>query len=128
MRLLLDTHVFLWWIAGDERVSTPAARAIGDGAAEVFVSAASLWEIAIMARLGRLEIDGDPARFLPGQLRENAFQGLPVSAGHALRVWSLPELHRDPFDRMLVAQAQAEGLAIVTADREIPRYGVETVW
>jgi PIN domain nuclease of toxin-antitoxin system len=128
VKLLLDTHVFLWWIAGDERVSARAARAIGDGRAEVFVSAASLWEIAIKARLGRLRIDGDPARFLSGQLRENAFQGLPVGASHALRVWALPDLHRDPFDRMLVAQAQAEGLKIVTADREIARYAVETVW
>jgi len=128
VKLLLDTHAFLWWVAGDDRLSERAAGAIGDGRREVFVSAASLWEIAIKARLGRLSVPGDPGRFVTGQLRENSFQGLPVTATHALGVWSLPDHHQDPFDRMLVSQALAEGMTLVTADRQIGRYGVETLW
>ncbi len=128
MRALLDTHAFLWWISGDEHLSDRASHAIADGRNEIFVSAASIWEIAIKARLGRLSIPGDPGRFIGGQLVENAFRGLPIVAGHALRVWELPDHHRDPFDRMLIAQAQVEGLALISRDSEVARYDVEVVW
>lgn len=128
MRALLDTHAFLWWIAGDERLSGRAGEAIADGRNEVFVSAASVWEIAIKARLGRLDIPGDPGRFISGQIVENAFRGLPIVAGHALRVWELPDHHRDPFDRMLVAQAQVEGLTFVSGDQQVARYDVAVLW
>lgn len=128
MRALLDTHAFLWWIAGDDRLSDPASRTIADSANEILVSAASIWEIAIKARLGRLSIPGDPGQFIGGQVVENAFRGLPIVAGHALRVWELPDHHRDPFDRMLVAQAQVEGLALISRDPHVARYDVEVIW
>jgi len=128
VRALLDTHAFLWWISGDEQLSDRASRTIADGRNEIFVSAASIWEIAIKARLGRLSIPGDPGQFIGGQVVENAFRGLPIVAGHALRVWELPDHHRDPFDRMLVAQAQVEGLALLTRDPQVSRYDVEVLW
>lgn len=128
MRALLDTHAFLWWISGDDRLSDRASQTIADGRNEIFVSAASIWEIAIKARLGRLSIPGDPGQFIGGQVVENAFRGLPIVAGHALRIWELPDHHRDPFDRMLVAQAQVEGLALISRDPEVARYDIEVVW
>jgi PIN domain nuclease of toxin-antitoxin system len=128
VRALLDTHAFLWWIAGDDRLSRRASRVIADVGNEVFVSAASIWEIAIKGRLGRLSIPGDPGKFIAGQIVENAFRGLPVVAGHALRVWELPDHHHDPFDRMLVAQAQVEGLTLVSRDRHVAMYDVEVLW
>jgi PIN domain nuclease of toxin-antitoxin system len=128
VRALLDTHAFLWWIAGDERLSGRVSQAIADGRNEIFVSAASIWEIAIKARLGRLSIPGDPGKFIGGQIAENSFRGLPIVAGHALRVWELPDHHRDPFDRMLVAQAQVEGLTFVSRDPEVSRYDIEVLW
>jgi PIN domain nuclease of toxin-antitoxin system len=126
--MLLDTHAFLWWIAGDERLSRRAAQAIADGGNEIFVSAASIWEIAIKGRLGRLGIPGDPGAFIGGQIVENAFRGLPIDAAHALRIWSLPDHHQDPFDRMLVAQAQVEGLKLVSRDPLVAKYDVEVIW
>jgi PIN domain nuclease of toxin-antitoxin system len=128
VRALLDTHAFLWWIAGDERLSGSASQAIADGKNEIFVSAASIWEIAIKARLGRLSVPGDPGQFIGGQIVENAFRGLPIVAEHALRVWQLPDHHQDPFDRMLVAQAQVEGLSLVSGDAMVARYDIEVVW
>ena len=128
MRALLDTHAFLWWITGDERLSDRVSQLIADGRNEMFVSAASIWEIAIKGRLGRLSISGDPAKFIGGQIVENSFRGLPIVAGHALRVWELPDHHRDPFDRMLVAQAQVEGLALVSRDPQVSKYDIEVVW
>jgi PIN domain nuclease of toxin-antitoxin system len=128
VRALLDTHAFLWWISGDDLLSERAQQAIADGRNEIFVSAASIWEIAIKARLGRLSVPGDPGQFIGGQVVENAFRGLPIMAGHALRVWELPDHHRDPFDRMLVAQAQVEGLALISRDPHVARYDVEVVW
>jgi len=125
---LLDTHAFLWWITGEDRLSERASRTIADGRNEIFLTAASIWEIAIKARLGRLSIPGDPGQFIGGQVVENAFRGLPIVAGHALRIWELPDHHRDPFDRMLVAQAQVEGLALISRDPEVARYDVEVVW
>jgi PIN domain nuclease of toxin-antitoxin system len=128
VRALLDTHAFLWWIAGDGRLSERASQAIADGGNENFESAASIWEIAIKARLGRLSVPDDPGQFIGGQMVENAFRGLPIVAEHALRVWGLPDHHQDPFDRLLVAQAQAEGLALISCDRQLAQYGVEVVW
>ena len=128
MRALLGAHAFLWWIAGDERLSDRVSQAITDGRNDIFVSAASVWEIAIKGRLGRLSIPGDPGKFIGGQIAENCFRGLPIVAEHALRVWTLPDHHRDPFDRMLVAQAQVEGLALISRDQQVSRYDVEVVW
>jgi PIN domain nuclease of toxin-antitoxin system len=126
--VLLDTHAFLWWIAGDARLSRRATQAIADGGNDIFVSAASLWEIAIKGRLGRLGLPGDPGAFIGGQIVENDFRGLPIDAAHALQIWRLPDHHQDPFDRMLVAQAQVEGLKLVSRDPLVAQYDVEVIW
>ena len=128
MKVLLDTHAFLWWIADSARLSVRAHEIISDGDNELYISAVTGWEIAVKARLGRIELPDDPQRFIPDQMRMNAMQGLPVQMSHALQVFALPHYHRDPFDRMLVAQAQIEGLPILTADPQIGLYQVEVIW
>lgn len=128
MTLLLDTHAFLWWIADDPRLSGAARDEIANAENEVWVSAASGWEIAIKAGLGRIELPTDPERFIPDQLARNDMTSLPVQMGHALRAAHLPNHHRDPVDRLLVAQAQAEAVPLVTRDPEIARYEVELLW
>ena len=128
MKLLLDTHAFLWWVAASGELSRKAKSAIGSARNECFVSVAGGWEIAIKVSLGKLRIDGAPDRFLPEQLAANGFQPLPIDLQHAARVATLPLHHRDPFDRLLVAQALAEELAVVTADPIFARYGVKRVW
>ncbi len=128
MRVLLDTHAFLWWITDSEKLSARARRVIAAADNEVFFSAASGWEIAIKARLGRVVLPEDPERFIPAQLDANGFQILPVHLRHALRVSALPDLHRDPFDRLLIAQAALEGLTILSGDKQLSGYSVKVVW
>ena len=128
MRVLLDTHVFLWWITDDERLSPRAREVMVEGRNTLVLSAASGWEMAVKAQLGRLSVAGDFASFLSEQLALNGIDTLPVTMAHALHVFELPAHHRDPFDRLLVAQALLEGIPIVTADPEIARYPVEVIW
>ena len=123
MRLLLDTHVLLWWLADDAQLGADARAAIGDGESHVAVSAASAWEIAIKQRLGKLRAPDD----LAAQLARHRFVPLAVTVPHARRAGALPPVHDDPFDRMLVAQAELEGLIVVTRDAAIGRYGVPTL-
>jgi PIN domain nuclease of toxin-antitoxin system len=128
MNALLDTHVFLWWVTDDARLSARAREVIGDGSNAIYVSTASAWEIAIKARLGKLRLPSDPGAFFRQHLALNDFEVLPVALSHALGVYALPDLHRDPFDRMLVAQCQVESLALVTADAMVAGYAVEMIW
>ncbi len=128
MRLLLDTHAFLWWCADDPRLSRRAVQAVSDGSSEVLLSAVSGWEVAIKARLGKLPLGDAPATFMARMLERHAFGVLPVTMRHALGDYALPAHHSDPFDRLLVAQAQLEGLTLVTDDAFIRRYEVETLW
>ncbi len=120
MRLLLDTHALLWWLADDPKLASEAAAAIGKRSSAVMVSAASAWEIAIKQALAKLEAPSD----LENQLELNGFEPLPITVAHAYSAGTLPRHHDDPFDRMLVAQAMAEGLTIVTRDERIARYPV----
>lgn len=122
MKLLLDTHVILWWLA-EEPVTTEAQEAIQSPRNVVCVSAASAWEMGIKMSLGKLQAPES----LSARLREERFTPLAVTVDHGLRVGELPLLHKDPFDRLLVAQAQLEGLTIVTRDRRIAAYDVETL-
>ncbi|MDX9767776.1 MAG: type II toxin-antitoxin system VapC family toxin [Ectothiorhodospiraceae bacterium] len=122
-RVLLDTHAFLWWLADDPSLGAVARAVIADGRNEIYLSAASVWEISIKQALGKLEAPDD----LEKVAENENFIRLPISLFHAESAGKLPPLHNDPFDRMLVAQAQAEGLSIMTADEHIPRYGVRTV-
>ena len=119
MRLLLDTHALLWWLGDDPRLGAAVREQIADPQVEVSVSAASAWEIAIKQALGRLEIRAD----LPSALAASGFRELPITIADALMAGSLPRHHRDPFDRILVAQALREGCTIVTADPDIALYG-----
>ena len=125
---MLDTHAFLWWIGDDPRLSERAREVFSDGDNDLVFSAASGWEIAIKARLGRLQVPGDLNTYLLRQLTENYTSVLPVHLSHALRVYALPDHHRDPFDRLLVAQAIVEEIPLLSADPRIARYPVEVVW
>ncbi len=118
MRLLLDTHVFLWVVAGSRELKAPARRLL-DAADEIHVSAASIWEIAIKARLGRLEADPFAVAAL---IEPSGLRALPVTDAHAAGVTRLEPLHGDPFDRLLLAQALAEPLRLITADSFLARY------
>ena len=120
MKLLLDTHVLLWWLADDPTLSPVHRSAIADPANVVYVSAASAWEISIKRALGKLVAPED----LTGALMESELEQLPITVAHAEAVGPLPMHHRDPFDRMLIAQAQVEGLAVVTGDPVFGRYDV----
>lgn len=128
MNALLDTHTFLWWIDDAPQLSQRAREVISDGRNAIFLSAASGWEIAIKARLGKLKLPDEPERFIPGQLTANAFRSLPIQLSHALHVYTLPSHHRDPFDRILVAQSLLEGMPILTADPQITRYPIRVIW
>jgi PIN domain nuclease of toxin-antitoxin system len=128
MKLLLDTHAFLWWVAGDPQLSERVKDLIADGSNQVFFSVASAWEIVVKASLGRLKLEDDLKTFLDDQLEANAFEVLQIHLRHALAIASLPDLHRDPFDRMLVAQAASDGLAILSADPQVHGYPVDVVW
>ncbi len=128
MKVLLDTHAFLWWIEDNPQLSSPAREIIRDGANQVYLSAASGWEMVIKARLNKLKLPAEPARFIAEQLTHNAFHSLPIRLSHALHVFHLPLLHRDPFDRILAAQSLLEKMPLVTADPQLAAYGIEVVW
>jgi PIN domain nuclease of toxin-antitoxin system len=123
-RLLVDTRVLLWWLTGDRNLSDAARDAIADPANEPLVSVASLWEIAIKRSLGKLTAPED----LPDRIAHEGFSWLTVGADHAWEVRHLPMHHRDPFDRLLVAQALIERVPVVTADPRFQPYGVEVCW
>lgn len=128
MRVLLDTHAFLWWVLEDRRLSPVARDLIADPDTDVLVSPVSAWEIAIKAGDGRLDLPEPVRTYVPSRMAANNFFELPVTVSHAIRVADLPVIHRDPFDRLLIVQAQAEAIAIVTSDPAITRYDVETIW
>jgi PIN domain nuclease of toxin-antitoxin system len=118
----------LWWAAGGRRLTSRAREVIEDGSTLALVGAASLYEIAIKARIGRLELPAEPEAYLPRLLRRHRFSVLPVDESHALRAGALPLIHRDPWDRLLVAQSQLEDAPIVTADPAIGQYDIEVIW
>lgn len=120
MRLLLDTHVFLWWLADESQLPRETREAVADSAAIVHVSAASVWEAAIKSAAGKLRVSGN----LAAAIGASGFVELPVAARHAWRAGALPRHHGDPFDRILVAQAMLEELTIVTHDPAFGKYGV----
>lgn len=128
MKLLLDTHAFLWFVEGAADLSPVALHAILDESNAVFLSPASYWEICIKISIGKLALAPGWPRFLEREMRRNAIQWCPLKPEHMQGIVDLPFLHRDPFDRLLVSQARHERLSLVTADPWIPRYGVKTVW
>jgi PIN domain nuclease of toxin-antitoxin system len=128
MRLILDTHAFLWWIVDSPQLSSRVRDVMRNPANELFLSVASAWEIAIKVNLGRLRLPDRPDRFIPGQLMKNAIEPLPVEMSHALYVSRLPAIHRDPFDRIIIAQSILEKMPVVTRDTDIAKYKIKTVW
>lgn len=128
MRVLLDTHVFLWWIEDAAALSRKAKSAIRNPDNDCLLSLASCWEMAIKSSLGKLRLPNALERFVPEQLAANAFRQLPIELRHVARVSVLPFHHRDPFDRLLAAQALEESCAIVSADRVFRQYGVTRIW
>lgn len=127
MRLLLDTHAFLWAAGSPEEFVPKARAAVADSSNEVFVSAAVAWEIGIKCALGKIDLPGEAAAWFAARVRALGFGTLAISATHALAAASLPNIHRDPFDRMLVAQAQVEGLLLVSRDPAMRKYAVNVL-
>jgi PIN domain nuclease of toxin-antitoxin system len=128
MRLLLDTHAFLWFITGDPKLSSTAERAIRDGTNELLLSVASVWEMAIKVRLDRLPIPQPLDSFVPLQLEINRISLLPIELQHTFEIARLPLHHRDPFDRLLIGQAMVETIPIISADDAFASYEVEVMW
>jgi PIN domain nuclease of toxin-antitoxin system len=128
VRFLLDTHTFLWWTADDPQLSGSARAAIAHGENEVYLSAVSGWEIAMKARLNKLPLPEVPDSFIARMVQQHAFGVLPITLRHVLHDYHLPSLHSDPFDRLLIAQAALEELTLITNDRLIGQYEVETLW
>jgi PIN domain nuclease of toxin-antitoxin system len=128
MRLLLDTHALLWWLAGDRQLSRRAMAALRDETETVFVSAASAWEVSTKHRIGKLPDAGELAADFAGVIASQGFTPLDITLDHAQRAGSLPGRHADPFDRMLIAQAQAGRLTLISNERLFDGYGVSRLW
>lgn len=128
MHLLLDTHAVVWWFAGNQRLSTRARRAIENPSNNTFVSAASAFEIAIKFHLGKMPSVAALVNDFRNRIAGDGFNELPITLRHALRAGSLPGPHRDPFDRMLIAQAISDDLVLVSNETAFDRYGVQRLW
>jgi len=128
MRVLLDTHAFLWWVTDAPRLTAKARAAIADPRNDCFVSLVSSWEMAIKLSLGKLRLPAALDRFVPEQLAANGFVQLEIGFRHVARVAAMTFHHRDPFDRLLAAQALEEGASIVSADAAFRKYGVKRIW
>ncbi len=128
MKILLDTHAFLWWITEDKRLSYKAIEIIRDADHEIFLSVVSGWEIVIKTKLKKLSLPTSPQKFILQQIKQNNFTVLPIQMKHALAVYSLPNHHEDPFDRLLIAQSITEKIPLMTADTIMKKYRVSTVW
>jgi PIN domain nuclease of toxin-antitoxin system len=127
MNVLLDTHVLLWWLKDTRRLGPAARHLIRSPGTSIWVSAASIWEISIKAALGRLELREPFTEVMPRELERQGFRPLPITFQHALAVRNLPLHHADPFDRMLITQAQCEDLTLVTSDSRIGDYDIRTI-
>jgi PIN domain nuclease of toxin-antitoxin system len=128
MNVLIDTHTFLWWNTDDPVLSERAKEIIADGRNEVFLSAASVWELVIKTARGRLILPEPPTQYIASRMGLYRFRPLAVQIRHAVQVYELPPYHNDPFDRMLIAQCQLESMPLVTKDENIWHYEVETIW
>jgi PIN domain nuclease of toxin-antitoxin system len=128
VKVVLDTHCFLWWISEKEKLNAEARRIIATGANTVYFSAASAWEIAIKTSIGKLRLPEPPLSFVPAKIAEQGMTPLPIGQIHALLAGALPPFHKDPFDRLLVAQARLEDVPILTADRKLLPYDAEVIW
>lgn len=128
MRLLLDTHCWLWYLLSPPKLNQVSRQLLQDPEQEIYLSAASVWEIVIKYDLGQLELPLAPTEYIPKRLEALGHKSLPISQEHVLHIEKLPLHHKDPFDRVLIAQAQVEGLQLVTADEILKRYDVSMIW
>src|SRR5579859_7294235 len=125
MKYLLDTSVWLWSLTASEKINPKGRRLLASGSAELYLSAASSWEISIKSALGKLTLPEPPAQYVPKRMAAQGIRPLLISHTHALTVSDLPKFHTDPFDRLLIAQAQVEGMVMLTADAAFEPYEVE---
>jgi PIN domain nuclease of toxin-antitoxin system len=128
MRVLLDTNSFLWFISGSNRLSIDAQRFIADLDNQLVLSLASLWEIAIKISIGKLELLQPFDQLIPQQLKENDIHVMPIELSHLTKILGLPFHHRDPFDRLIIAQALTEGLSVISSDIVFSKYSVKLIW
>ena len=128
MKYLLDTHAFLWFVSDDKRLSSKAKSIIQDSSNEIYFSAASAWEMSIKAKLGRLKFGRNLESFIIEQLTANSFGPLAITIPHSLYTEKLPQIHKDPFDRMMISQTKVENMVLITGDKKIREYKVSIVW
>lgn len=128
MRALLDTHALLWWVTNNSQLSAPVQDIISNPENTPYLSVASSWEIIIKSNIGKLPLPEPPTQFIQSCLTANRFESLTINLAHILQVDSLPDHHKDPFDRILIAQAQVENIPILTIDHLIAQYPVQTIW
>lgn len=128
MKAILDTHVLLWWVTNDPQLSPTVRDIITDVNNTLYVSVASSWEIIIKAKTGKLPLPEPPPQFIQACLTANSFESLAIDLSHALQIHHLSDHHKDPFDRILIAQAQVENIPILTIDHLIVQYPIQTIW
>ena len=128
MRYLLDSHAFLWFVLDDQRISKEARSIIEDSKNKIYFSAASAWEIAIKTKLARLKIKGEFESFIIEQLSTNSFVPLSITISHSLYTERLPQIHKDPFDRIIIAQSKLEDLPLISKDKKIRKYKLAMIW
>ena len=128
MNVLLDTHAFIWWVLDDPQLSSTAKAMIADPTNIIYLSVVSAWEIIIKERTGKLSLPEPPETYILSRLTSNRFMTLAVEMKHVLQIASLPEYHRDPFDRLLIAQSQVENIPLLTVDHLISQYSVNVIW
>jgi PIN domain nuclease of toxin-antitoxin system len=128
MKYLLDTMVWLWSVGDTDHIGRRGLEILNRGDSEIYFSAASVWEIAIKTQIGKFQLPDPPGRYVPKRLAEQRIVTLPVTAIHALKVYDLSLHHNDPFDRIIIAQAVAESLVVLTSDRHFTSYPIEVVW
>lgn len=128
MKYLLDTTVWLWSVGPTDKIGAAGLDILTDGLEEIYLSAASSWEIAIKTKLGKFELEEPPGRYVPKRLSQQGIHSLSITQSHSLKVYDLPLHHYDPFDRLIIAQAIAEEMTVLTADRAFGKYAVDIVW
>ena len=128
MKYLLDTMVWLWSVGPTDKINQAGLDVLANGEAEVYFSAASAWEVALKTQLGKFTLTEPPGSYVPKRLAAQGIRSLPIAQNHTLKVYDLSSHHRDPFDRLLIAQAIVEGMTILTADRSFAKYPVDVLW
>ena len=128
MRYLLDTHVFLWLAAAPDKLSRNVRQIAIKKKNNLYLSAASGWEIALLRNLGRIQLPDEPQRFIPEAMQKLSVTPVPIGFPTAIAAASLPLIHRDPFDRIIIAEAEREGMAVMTKDKKFAEYGIQSVW